>query len=383
MHALAVTEQGAHLHAEGDLLLVRKQNSVLRRLRIAEIDQVLLFGRVEITSAAIAALARRNIDVVFLSQHGTFRARLATRASRNITLRFTQWQRAGDARFCLDVAHRFVLGKVRHQRLLLLRAQRRLHHPELADALGRLRLLLQRIPQATSLDSLRGLEGQAAALYFAHFGKLIHSPHFSFTRRTRRPPRDPVNACLSFGYALLTSLIETEVIRCGLDPMIGFFHQPAFGRPSLVLDLLEEFRPLIDTLVLRLINRRQLGPNDFRRLDAESLEALLASPEFPSPVPPAPAANVPAHTRAEPSNGPTDDPLTPTENAHTTAPGIHLDDPGRRIFLNAFFRRVRETLYYPPRQATLQVRQIIREQAYHLARVLEGKDDHYEAFVPR
>ncbi|HQU47460.1 MAG TPA: CRISPR-associated endonuclease Cas1, partial [Pirellulales bacterium] len=130
-----------------------------------------------------------------------------------------------------------------------------------------------------SLDRLRGLEGQGAALYFSQFGKLLRVPQFDFTHRNRRPPRDPVNACLSFGYAVLGSLVESQAQRCGLDPTLGFLHQAAYGRPSLALDVLEEFRPLVDGLVLRLLNRRQLGPNDFERRSDISLEEALARPD--------------------------------------------------------------------------------------------------------
>src|SRR5207253_135761 len=139
-----------------------------------------------------------------------------------------------------------------------------------------LRLLADQCRAEDDLDRLRGLEGAAAALYFGQFGKLLRTADLTFAGRTRRPPRDPVNACLSFGYALLGSVLETEVLRCGLEPLIGFLHQPAYGRPSLMLDLLEEFRPLVDALVVRLVNLRQLGPRDFERRGGPDLEEILA-----------------------------------------------------------------------------------------------------------
>ena len=217
MHNLAVTEQGTQVHVEGNLLLLSRGKALLRRVRVAEVEQVLLFGRVELSSGAVALLARRGVDVVWLTQDGRFRARLVTRASPNVPLRLAQYRATTDPAFCLRLARNVVLAKIRHQRGILLRAQRRLADDALAVVLGQMRLLLHQAERCTSLDSLRGYEGQAAALYFGQFGKLLRVGDFSFTHRSRRPPRDPVNACLSFGYAVFGSLAESEVARCGLD----------------------------------------------------------------------------------------------------------------------------------------------------------------------
>src|SRR5579875_1302208 len=146
------------------------------------------------------------------------------------------------------------------------------------------------------------------------FGKLLRTPSLTFCGRNRRPPRDPINACLSFGYALLGSVVENEVLRCGLDPWVGFFHQPHPGRASLTLDLMEEFRPFVDTLTLRLVNRQQLGPVDFERCCGEELAERLAD-----------EANG-EHADADQLPG----------------EGVYLAEAGRRIFLNQFFRRLRE-----------------------------------------
>jgi CRISPR-associated protein Cas1 len=354
MHALAITEQGLHVHVEGETLLLRQGARLVRRVRLAEVSQLLLFGQVELTTAAVAALARRRIDVVYLTRQGSFRARLLGPDAPAAALRLAQMRRALEPGFCAAVAGALAAGKIQHQRQLLLRAQRRLGDDELAEALGRLRLLAERCPRETDLDSVRGLEGAAAALYFGQFGKLLLTPDLAFHGRSRRPPRDEVNACLSFGYALLQSVTESEVWRCGLDPQVGFFHQPQHGRPSLVLDVLEEFRAFVDALVLRLVNRRQLGPLDFERRGGPELAELLAA------------------------EGDADETTTAAEAAE----GVYLADTGRRIFLTEFFRRLRERLYYPPRQGALELRAILREQVYHLARVIRGEDPAYTAFVP-
>jgi CRISP-associated protein Cas1 len=276
MHTLAISEQGTSVHADGDTLVVQRGKSVLRRIRAGELEQVLLFGGVEVTRQAMNLLLRREIEMVLLTQDGRFRGRLSGRGSKNVQLRLAQYQRSTDPAFCLGVARTIVAGKLQNQRQILLRAQRRLQDDDLAVAVGNLRVMAQRAAECTDLDVLRGFEGQGAALYFGQFGKLIRIPEFQFTTRSRRPPKDPVNALLSFGYAVLGSLAESDVYRCGLDPMLGFLHQPAYGRPSLMLDLLEEFRPLIDTLVLRVVNRRQLSVQDFDQRTGQSLAEMLA-----------------------------------------------------------------------------------------------------------
>ncbi len=353
MHNLAITEQGTQVHVEGETLLLSRAGAVLRRVRLQEVNQILLFGQVEVSSGAVAALARRRVDVVYLTRQGYFRARLVGPASGHVELRLAQMRRALDPDFCLRVTRPRVAGKLTHQRQVLLRAQRKLRDDELAAVLGRLRLLVEECGRVADLDRLRGLEGQGAALYFGQFGKLLRASELTFHGRSRRPPRDPVNACLSFGYTLLGTVAETEVLRCGLEPMVGFFHQPQYGRPSLMLDVIEEFRPFVDGLVLRLVNRRQLGPLDFERRGGPELAEVLA-----------------------------ESPAAATETGEAAAEGVYLADPGRRVFLTEFFRRLRERLYYPPRQATLELRDILREQVYHLARVVEDRDAEYVPFVP-
>lgn len=449
MHTLSITEQGTQLSAEGNLLVLTRGKAVLSRTRAAQIEQVLLFGRIELTSGAVALLSRRGIDCAWLRQDGRFRARLLARRSANLPLRLAHYRAATDPAFCLRVARGIVAAKVHYQRAVLLRAQRRLADDALAVVLGQMRLLGHQVERATSLERLLGLEGQGAALYFGQFGKLLRVPHFSFTVRNRRPPRDEVNACLSFGYAVLGSIIESQVERRGLDPLLGFFHQPLYGRPSLALDLLEEFRPFVDGLVLRLVNRRQLGPNDFERRSSPGIDDLLAADSFvdnrvcalPSAAdqdgdgspgetpgradfddfddfsawPPMEAsqgdddvfADWPIAGASAGSGGsqpfPLDLPsrdgilpvdaqskisaepqatLQPTNRPGPPTIGVYLGDAGRRIFLSELFRRLRERVYYPPRAAAWEVREIIGQQVYHLARVIEGRDAGYIPFVP-
>ncbi len=375
MHTLAISEQGTSVHADGDMLVVQRGKSVLRRLRAAELEQVLLFGGVEMTRQAMNVLLRREIEMVLLTQDGKFRGRLSGRGSKNVQLRLAQYQRSSDPAFCLRVARSVVAGKLQNQRQVLLRAQRQLQDNDLAAAIGNLRVLGQRAAECTDLDVLRGFEGQGAAVYFGQFGKLIRHPDFAFTSRNRRPPRDPVNAMLSFGYAVLGSLAETKIYAAGLDPMLGFLHQPAYGRPSLMLDLLEEFRPLVDTLVLRVINRRQVSVRDFEQPTGQSLAEMLAE-DLLRPQSEEPVILLMDDSSADQSPG--EIVAVAREGDSTPKVGVYLNGTGRKIFLNELFRRMRERLYYPPREAQFELRDVLQQQIYQLARVIEGHQDQYQ-----
>lgn len=404
MHSLAIVEQGTSVHANGDSLSLQRGANVVRRTPAAELDQLLLFGRVEVTSGAIALLLRRGVDVAWLTLNGRFRGRLLGRSTKNVTLRLAQYRCTTDAVFCLRFSSSAIAAKIHQQRQVLLRAQRKLRDPELAEAVGQLRLLKSRAESAASIDSLRGMEGAAAATYFSHFGTLLRNDQFQFHGRSRRPPRDEVNSMLSFGYAVLGSTLETELYRCGLDPLLGFFHQPAYGRASLMLDLLEQWRPTLDALVLRVVNRRQLSPGDFEHRSNRQLDEILN--QHPAP----PAAELTDDGQDDQDMTPpwddVDKPCTggANENTHgdsnedegrtrsadpessdcvdSSEIGVYLGDMARRVFLNQFFRRLRERMFYPPRQAAFELRDIFREQIYHLARVLEGEEERYIPFVP-
>lgn len=356
MRTLALMEQGLTVGVEGELLSIERAGRRIELVRVADVGEVQIFGSIALTPAAVALVLARGIDVVFLTPRGRYRGRLVGRGSRNVELRRHQFVRLADPAFALAVGKGVVAGKIANQRNLLLRAQREHRREDLADAIGGMRQMLARVEGAASLDELRGLEGQAAALYFGSFGKCLRNPAFTFTRRSRRPPRDPVNAALSFGYTLLGTVMESIVLRVGLDSMMGAFHQPDYGRPSLMLDLIEEFRPIVvDALVLRLFNRRELAKEDFEA-GLEEVEAVWAEPDA---------------DRERGGEGGGD------------AQGIWLGETGRRVFFRAWGRRLRDIVYYPPRGQRLTLEEIMEQQAYHFARVLRGQEEAYCPFVPR
>jgi CRISPR-associated protein Cas1 len=190
------------------------------------------------------------------------RGRLAPPRHKNLGLRHAQYDRARDAVFCLAVARAIVDGKLRNSRALAYRIRR--SHPEVAAAwLQRLEEAVAAVVEAEDMDVLRGVEGAAAKAYFSVLRGALRE-EMTFSRRTRRPPRDPANALLSFGYTLLTHNLMTACEVVGLDPYDGFFHADKYGRPALALDLVEEFRgPVVDSVVQLVINKRIIGPEDF------------------------------------------------------------------------------------------------------------------------
>lgn len=263
MAALYVVEQGAVVQKEGERLVVRKEGRPLASVPVFKVDSVVVFGGVQVSTQAVALLLANGVELAFMSVDGRLKGRLMPAESRNVLLRLQQYQRYHDADFRLKLGRAVVRGKLANARALVLRYLR--NHPE-APLVGPLRSLedsLAQVDTAADLDSLRGIEGRGAAAYFTAFARML-TGELKFSGRSRRPPGDPVNALLSLGYSLLTHEVFGAVAARGLDPYLGFYHDVRYGRPALALDLVEEFRaPVVDRMVLSLVNRRVLGPDDF------------------------------------------------------------------------------------------------------------------------
>jgi CRISPR-associated protein Cas1 len=268
LRPLYVTGYGLTIGKSGEVLQVRDRKQLLQEVRLHEISQVNVFGNVQITSGAVQAMCWAEKPMAHFSSGGWFYGLTQGLGLKNVFLRKAQFERANDERFCLAVARQIVGTKIRNQRTLL----QRNHVEPPACVLLRMRELADQTGRAGSLETLLGLEGTAARLYFEHLGGMLkvedddERPAFDFQHRNRRPPRDPVNALLSLAYAFLTRDLTIVCHAIGFDPFIGFYHQPRFGRPALALDLMEGFRPLIaDSSVLTAINTRMVTPDDFVR----------------------------------------------------------------------------------------------------------------------
>ncbi|MCX6361799.1 MAG: CRISPR-associated endonuclease Cas1 [Armatimonadetes bacterium] len=263
MSVLYVQEQGACIHKAGGRLLVKKQGSTLGYAHLRDLDRLVLVGAVEVSTPAMAALLDGGIDMVLLSAGGRLRGRLAARESKNVDLRHTQFQRYEETGFRLAMARTIVAGKIRNARFLVQRFGRNHAEVDVEAAVAALDRSRHRLDDQSDAAAVLGVEGDAARVYFEAFGRMLLGG-FTFTVRSRRPPRDPANALLSFGYAVLEGEVTAALAGEGLDPTVGMLHELDYGRPSLSLDLLEEFRqPVVDRLVLSLVNRRVLREEHF------------------------------------------------------------------------------------------------------------------------
>ena len=266
-----VQAQGAVVGKSGDQLEVKQKGQSLQKVRLMEVSHLALFGNVQVTTQALRELCDRNIPICYFTYGGWFSGITNRMGHKNVELRCRQYLGAMTPATALPIARQMVFGKMKNCRTLL----RRNHREPPVPIVAELDRLAERAQTAPSLDTLLGIEGAAARTYFSEFKGMIKtdSLDFDFHGRNRRPPRDPVNAILSFLYAMLIKQATVTAFTVGFDPYLGFYHQPKYGKPALALDLVEEFRPLIaDSVCLTLINNGELGPEHFiKRGDASAL----------------------------------------------------------------------------------------------------------------
>jgi len=334
LNTLFVTSQGAWLSKDGETVSVRIDGETKLRVPIHLLEGVVCFGNIMISPFLMAHCAEHGVGISFLTENGRFLARVEGPVSGNVLLRRTQYRWADDPVRTAELARTFVLAKIANGRLVLQRAAR--DHPstaaELRPAIDAMARSLSGVEEAGGVDSIRGLEGDAARVYFGAFDHLIvaEDPGFRFGGRSRRPPRDPTNALLSFVYTLLLHDIRSALEAVGLDPQVGFLHRDRPGRPGLALDLMEELRAfLADRLVLSLINRRQVKAADFETRETG---------------------------------------------------GVWMDDGTRKTILVAYQERKKEEIRHPFLDEKCTVGAIAHIQALLLARAIRGDLDAYQPF---
>jgi CRISPR-associated protein Cas1 len=332
--AVYVQGQGHSVGLKGEVLEIRDKGKMVNEARIMDISQVNLFGNVQISAQALRELISRDIVIIHLSYGGWLSAITTPPPHKNIEIRRRQFQIADNPERCLVLAKAFVAGKIRNQRTLLRR-----NAPALPESvLQHLSRSRQEVDRASGIEQLLGIEGNAAREYFSRFSLMFKAdddaslPKFEFTTRNRRPPRDPVNALLSFLYAMLTKDLLATVASVGFDPYLGFYHQPRYGRPALALDLMEEFRPLIaDSVVIGLINNGEIRLTDFI----------------------------------------------------TRGTSVTLTEKGRKTVLEAYERRLDTLVTHPTFGYTINYRRVFEVQARLLSRFLLGEIADYPAFCTR
>jgi CRISPR-associated protein Cas1 len=339
MATLYVTEQGSEIGCDGERLAVRRDNAIIASIPLIKIEDIVIIGNVGLSTPAIKRMLDNGINVTFLTVHGRYQGRLVGSVSAHAALRAAQYRRADDRAWSLRLAQRFVEGKLRNCRALLRRfARNRADAPaEAGQAADDLDRFIDRVPRTTTLNALMGVEGSATARYFAGVRALIGA-EWRFEARIRRPPPDRVNALLSFGYTLLVHKMLGAVEAAGFDPYLGYLHHIDYGRPSLALDLIEEFRPiLVDSLVIRCCNDGRIAFDDFTE-----------TPDGDYPV--------------------------------------LLSDDGKRRFVAAFEERMRTEATHPDgadgRPGKVSYLRCLALQARCLARAVQGGAD-YEPFAVR
>ena len=275
LRSVYLMEQGAVLAKEDERFVVRKNGAILRKIPALKVDQILVFGNIQITTPAMQFCLMEDIPIFLLSSRGRYYGAIESLATDKVLLHRDQFARMTEPDFVLHVSREIVRGKVANTRTLLLRAARRGASDTVRAATLTLQSILNSVDAAPSVETLRGLEGAAAAQYFAVWPELV-GPEWHFTGRKRQPPPDPVNSLLSFGYTLLFYNTYALVRAQGLHPYVGFYHDLRPGHPALISDLMEEFRaPIVDATVLALLHRKQVQPHDFRMPTEAGMPCLM------------------------------------------------------------------------------------------------------------
>ena len=326
-----VQSQGASVRLEGERIIIQTKGENAREARLSNTSHVSLYGSVHMTMPALRTLMERGIPVLFFSYGGWFAGQAIGHDSKNVELRLAQYAATQNRERCLNLARGFVSSKILNCRTLL----RRNHSSPDPVALSELKQLARKARSAEAIESLLGIEGTAARRYFSEFAGMLTGEgkdQFDLDGRNRRPPRDPVNALLSFCYSLLSKELVLALRAVGLDPMLGLYHQPHFGRPSLALDLMEEFRPVIaDSVVVGVLNNRVIQVDDFVR----------------------------------------------------AAGAVSLTQPARKRVILAFERRMDQLVTHPVFDYRISYRRVLEVQARLLSRVLLGELPRYPEFRVR
>jgi len=330
---LYVDTPGAYLKKKDGRILLTKDKEVVKDIPMNAVDQIVLVGPVNISSQLLQELLKRSIPVHFGTTYGNYLGWLNPTLSKNSLLRLAQARTIDNSAKSLELAKALIKGKLANMRTLLMRYNRSLKKEEIAGAVEQLGKIARKVDTAKSQYELLGYEGNGSKEYFKVFDFLVKSEdEFYFQGRNRRPPRDPINTMLSYGYTLLTKEVINELMRVGLDPYLGFYHSNLYGRPALALDLMEEFRSIIvDSAVLTAINTGMVSQDDFE----------------------------------------------------ITFERRQMTERGRKALFQAYRNRINEEITHPIFDYKLSYRRIIELQARFLAKVLTNELEEYHPFLVR
>ena len=325
-----VTAQGGVIGKSGDNITVRLKGNIASKTRLLDISSLSIFGNAQVTAQATRELLDRGVPICHFTYGGWLKGVTWGMAHKNVDLRIHQFEAAGDKIRSVSIARDIVIAKLRNSRVMLRR-----NHPDTPEAaLKEISRLSRSARNADSLQTLLGIEGAAASVYFSNFGAMIRSDdsEFDFRTRNRRPPKDPVNAVLSFLYSMLIKQTLVSAIAVGFDPYMGFYHQPKYGKPALALDLAEEFRPIVaDSAALTLFNNSEIKGSDFI----------------------------------------------------SRSGAVSLTQQGRKAVIRAFERRLDSLVRHPLFGYSMSYRRIMEVQARLLGRHVLGELKKYPAFTTR
>ena len=270
LNSLYVTMPEAYLSLDGENVVIQDLQKEIGRVPLHNIDRIMAFGYRGASPALMGKCIEKQIELIFLNPNGKFLARVEGSVNGNVLLRREQYRIADDKQKSLEIARNMIIGKIYNSRQVILRTLRD-HSLRVDQDIMRLKAeylksALEKCQGINDIDSLRGLEGECASVYFSVFNEMIlqQKNDFVFNGRSKRPPKDPVNALLSFSYTLCTSMCASALESVGLDPYVGFMHTDRPGRRSLALDLIEEFRAwYCDRFVIMLINKKVVNAGDF------------------------------------------------------------------------------------------------------------------------
>ncbi len=338
LNTLYVTIDGLYLHLQNEAIRVEQDGKLIKSIPLHHLGSIVLLGNVMVSPALLSRCADDGRTVVWLDMQGRFRARLEGKTTGNVLLRRQQYATSDNPVRCVALARAFVAGKLQNLRFVINRSQRDANQSavrhSLRNASDTIATLITALPQASDLDAVRGMEGAASQVYFSVFGQMIraNTQQFTFDGRNRRPPRDPMNALLSFLYALLTTDCISALETAGLDPQVGYLHAVRPGKPALALDLMEELRPVVDRLALTLVNRQQIQPQHFEKRPPEA---------------------------------------------------VLLNDEGRRSVLSAYQERKKEEVEHPLLKQPIPLGLVPFIQARLLARAIREDVPHYQPYLMR
>jgi len=378
-----IREQGAKISREGRRFIVSTPD-MKRTLFAEQLEQLFLFGNVQITAPALFLLLREDIDTVFLRMDGRFMGRLATREPANAFLRKKQFALTEDADFCVRTARRIVQAKLVNQATVLARVKRSRNRSEAGEAAQELKILARKAEETESVDSLRGLEGSGAALYFKYL-PLAFTQDWGFTRRVRRPPTDPVNAVLSLLYTILINRCYAAVRVAGLDPYPAALHALAYGRHSLPLDLVEEFRAMLaDTLTVSLFNMRMLDWEDFETPEPEPDEKIEDNENLLASVLHDPIGLMsPEVSMSDIRDLPGEQMgASPVEGAPGRRPLLLRKGAFTKV-LTAFSRKMETEIFHPAAERHMTYADALVFQARQYRRMVEGEVGEYSPLMLR